>query len=50
MPTARSRSDHVDNGYSELAVHQTILVVDIERFGDPARSNRDRVRDALYQM
>ncbi len=36
---------------SELAVHRTILVVDIERFGDPARSNRDRVRvrDALYR-
>jgi tetratricopeptide (TPR) repeat protein len=37
---------------SEAAVHRTILVVDIEGFGDPARSNRDRlrVRDALYRM
>jgi tetratricopeptide (TPR) repeat protein len=36
---------------SEPAVHRTILVVDIERFGDPARSNRDRVRvrDVLYR-
>jgi tetratricopeptide (TPR) repeat protein len=36
---------------SELAVHRTILAVDIERFGDPARSNRDRLRmrDVLYR-
>jgi tetratricopeptide (TPR) repeat protein len=36
---------------SDLAVHRTILVVDIERFGDPGRSNRDRVRvrKALYR-
>lgn len=33
-------------------MHRTIVVVDIERFGDPARSNPDRVRvrDALYRM
>ncbi|MFL6143240.1 MAG: ATP-binding protein [Labedaea sp.] len=35
----------------EPAVHRTILVVDIESFGDPSRSDRDRVwmRDALYR-
>jgi hypothetical protein len=34
-----------------LAVHRTILVVDVERFGDPARSNLDRlvVRDGMYR-
>lgn len=35
---------------SRLAVHRTILVVDVERFADPARSNHDRlvVRDGMY--
>ncbi|HEU5474723.1 MAG TPA: tetratricopeptide repeat protein [Actinophytocola sp.] len=35
----------------DLAVHRTILAVDIERFGDLARSNRDRVRmrEVLYR-
>lgn len=34
----------------EPAVHRTILVVDVERFCDPARSNLDRlvVRDGVY--
>jgi hypothetical protein len=36
---------------SQLAVHRTILVVDVERFGDPARTNLDRltVRDGMYR-
>jgi hypothetical protein len=36
---------------SRLAVHRTIQVVDVERFGDPARSNLNRmvVRDGLYR-
>jgi tetratricopeptide (TPR) repeat protein len=35
----------------EPALHRTILVVDIERFGDPARSDPDRVRvrEVLYR-
>jgi tetratricopeptide (TPR) repeat protein len=34
------------------AVHRTILVVDVERFGSPARSDRDRVvvRSGLYRV
>ncbi len=33
------------------AVHRAILIVDVERFGDPARTNADQlaVRDAMYQ-
>jgi tetratricopeptide (TPR) repeat protein len=33
------------------AVHRAILIVDVERFGDPARTNAHQlaVRDALYQ-
>jgi class 3 adenylate cyclase len=33
-----------------LAVHRTIVVVDVERFGDPARTSLDQlaVREALY--
>lgn len=36
---------------TRFAVHRTILVVDVERFGDPARTNGDRiaVRDGLYR-
>lgn len=36
---------------SQLAVHRTILVVDVERFCDPARNNLDRltVRDGMYR-
>ncbi len=36
---------------TRLAVHRTILVVDVEQFGDPTRSNLDRlaVRDGMYQ-
>src|SRR6195256_867653 len=36
---------------SPLAVHRTILVVDVERFGDPVRSNLNRlvVRDGMYR-
>src|SRR4051794_33882211 len=36
---------------SRLPVHRTILVVDVERFGDPARSNLDRlvVRAGVYR-
>jgi tetratricopeptide (TPR) repeat protein len=34
------------------AVHRTILVVDVERFGSPARTDRDRVvvRSGLYRV
>ena len=34
-----------------LAVHRTIVVVDVERFGDPRRTNRHQVavRDGLYR-
>jgi hypothetical protein len=34
-----------------LAVHRTIVVVDIEGFGDPHRTNRNQVavRDGLYK-
>ncbi len=34
-----------------LAVHRAIMVVDVERFGDPARTNLDQlvVREALYR-
>jgi tetratricopeptide (TPR) repeat protein len=33
------------------AVHRAILIVDVERFGDPARTNADQlaVRDGMYQ-
>lgn len=36
---------------SRLAVHRTILIVDVERFGDPTRGNLDRlvVRDGMYR-
>jgi hypothetical protein len=36
---------------SRLAVHRTILVVDVERFADRARSNLNRlvVRDGMYR-
>ncbi len=36
---------------SHSAVHRTILVVDVERFGSPARTDRDRVvvRTGLYR-
>jgi len=35
----------------QSAVHRAILIVDVERFGDPARTNAHQlaVRDALYQ-
>ena len=34
-----------------LAVHRTIVVVDVEGFGDQRRTNRDQVavRDGLYR-
>ena len=34
-----------------LAVHRAIMVVDVEGFGDPARTNLDQlaVREALYE-
>ena len=37
--------------HPQLAVHRSIMVVDVERFGDPARTNLDQlaVRDALYR-
>ena len=37
--------------YQELAVHRAIMVVDVERFGDPARTSLHQlaVRDALYK-
>ena len=33
-----------------LAVHRAIMVVDVERFGDPARTNLNQlaIREALY--
>ena len=33
------------------AVHRAILIVDVERFGDPARTNAHQlaVRDGMYQ-
>jgi hypothetical protein len=36
---------------SPSAVHRTIVAVDVERFGDPRRTNPDQVavRDGLYQ-
>jgi hypothetical protein len=36
---------------SPVALHRTILVVDVEHFSDPARSNLDRlvVRDGMYR-
>jgi tetratricopeptide (TPR) repeat protein len=36
--------------HQPLAVHRAIIVVDVERFGDPARTNLDQltVREALY--
>jgi tetratricopeptide (TPR) repeat protein len=37
---------------SRRAVHRTILVVDVERFGSPTRTDRDRVaiRSGLYRV
>jgi tetratricopeptide (TPR) repeat protein len=37
---------------SRRAVHRTILVVDVERFGSPMRTDRDRVaiRSSLYRI
>jgi len=37
--------------HQQLAVHRSIVVVDVERFGDPARTNLDQlaVREALYR-
>lgn len=37
--------------YQQFAVHRAILVVDVERFGDPVRTNLDQlaVREALYR-
>jgi hypothetical protein len=37
-------------GKSQPAVHRTIVIVDVENFGDPARTNADQlaVRDTLY--
>ena len=37
-------------GQYEPAFHRTIMVVDVERFGDPSRTNLDQlaVRDGLY--
>src|SRR5262249_47714031 len=36
---------------TQLATHRTILIVDIERFSDPARSNHNRlvIRDGMYR-
>jgi class 3 adenylate cyclase len=36
--------------YPRLPVHRTVLVVDVEKFGDPRRTNRHKlvVRDGLY--
>lgn len=36
--------------HQQFAVHRAIIVVDVERFGDPARTNLDQlaVREALY--
>jgi tetratricopeptide (TPR) repeat protein len=38
-------------GIFQPAVHRAILVVDVESFGDPARTNADQlaVRDAMYK-
>jgi len=32
-------------------VHRSVLVIDVEKFGDPARTNADQVavRDGMYQ-
>ncbi len=37
--------------HQQLAVHRAIMVVDVERFGDPARTNLNQlaVRDGLYK-
>lgn len=37
--------------HHQLAVHRAIMVVDVERFGDPARTNLNQlaVRDGLYK-
>ena len=37
--------------HQPLAVHRAIMVVDVERFGDPVRTNLDQlaVREALYR-
>jgi hypothetical protein len=37
--------------HQQFPVHRAIMVVDVERFGDPARTNLDQlaVRDALYK-
>jgi tetratricopeptide (TPR) repeat protein len=37
--------------HQQLAVHRAIMVVDVERFGDPARTNLNQlaVREALYR-
>jgi hypothetical protein len=37
--------------HQQLPVHRTIMVVDVERFGDPARTNLNQlaVRDGLYK-
>jgi len=38
------------NGHPRLAVHRTVLAVDVEKYGDPGRTDRDRlaVRAGLY--
>jgi adenylate cyclase class 2 len=38
-------------GRHQPAVHRSILVIDVEKFGDPARTNADQVvvRDGMYQ-
>ncbi len=38
------------DGHSRLAVHRTVVVVDVEKYGDPGRTDRDRlaVRTGLY--
>src|SRR5690348_15549945 len=37
--------------HRRLAVHRAIIVIDVERFGDPVRTNLDQltVRAALYE-
>ena len=37
--------------HQQLAVHRAIMVVDVERFGDPGRTNLNQlaVRDGLYK-
>ena len=38
-------------GQHQPAFHRTIMILDVERFGDPSRTNLDQlaVRDGLYK-